>query len=199
MKRIYTRSGDKGTTAIHGGQRVPKTDIRIEANGCLDELNVAIGIVRSLMPTAHPWQERLKEMQLNMMGIMSLVATPQQQRTHNPNQLAPTLVTDTEEFIDSIAGECTPSEHFILPGGNQLAAFLQQCRVLARRAERRLWQLHATDPVPELILQYVNRLSDLFFVMARHEMQSSNMEEERWRAFAYKRQQLPTKDNNKTD
>ena len=82
MKRIYTRSGDKGTTAIHGGQRVPKTDIRIEANGCLDELNVAIGIVRSLMPTAHPWQERLKEMQLNMMGIMSLVATPQQQRAH---------------------------------------------------------------------------------------------------------------------
>ena len=80
-----------------------------------------------------------------------------------------------------------------------MAAFLQQCRVLARRAERRLWQLHATDPVPELILQYVNRLSDLFFVMARHEMQSSNMEEERWRAFAYKRQQLPTKDNDKTD
>lgn len=187
MKRIYTKSGDKGTTAIHGGQRVPKTDIRIEANGCIDELNVAIGIVRSMMPVNHPWQNYLKETQMNLMVIMSLVATPHLLRESNPNKLAPTIITDVEAFIDQLTTESSPSEYFILPGGNQVAAFLQQCRVLTRKAERRLWQLHDTDPVPELILQYMNRLSDLFFVMARYEMQSSHVEEERWRAFAYKR------------
>ena len=75
MARIYTRTGDKGTTAIHGGERVPKTDIRIEANGCVDELNVAIGILRTMLVSNHPWQPLLKEIQLNLMAMMSLIAT----------------------------------------------------------------------------------------------------------------------------
>ena len=76
MKKVYTRTGDKGTTGIHGGARVPKDDIRIEANGCLDELNAVIGIVRSMLPTEDNWQELLHTIQRELMVVMSHVATP---------------------------------------------------------------------------------------------------------------------------
>jgi ATP:cob(I)alamin adenosyltransferase len=79
--------------------------------------------------------------------------------------------------------------HFLLPGGTPLAAQLQLARAICRRAERRLWTLHREDPLPEEILKYVNRLSDLFFVMARHELDQQDWPEERWQAFAYKNQQ----------
>lgn len=187
MKRIYTRTGDKGLTAIHGGERVSKTDIRIEANGMLDQLNVDIGVVRSFMPPEHKWQSRLKDIQLTMMSLMSLVATPDAKRHINPNILPETLVSDMESFIDEVAGECTEAEHFILPGGTQLSAFMHRARVSARSAERRLWSLNEVDPVPEQILKYVNRLSDLFFIMARHEMMHAGIDEETWKSFAYKR------------
>ncbi|MDE5796679.1 MAG: ATP:cob(I)alamin adenosyltransferase, partial [Muribaculaceae bacterium] len=88
MKRIYTRTGDKGMTAIHGGMRVAKTDIRIEANGTLDELNVAIGAVRTSLESGHSWQNILKDIQLNLMTVMSLVATCSEMRESNPNSLA---------------------------------------------------------------------------------------------------------------
>ena len=174
-------------TGIHGGSRVKKTDIRIEANGCIDELNVAIGLVRSFMPIDHLWQNGLKEIQLTLMTVMSLVATPNEKRERNPNRLPETLVTGIENWIDKATAQSSESEYFILPGGNPLSAFLHQCRVAARRAERALWQLNEEDSVPEAILQYVNRLSDLFFALARHEMQSAGIDEERWKAFAYKR------------
>lgn len=187
MKRIYTRSGDKGTTAIHGGTRLPKTHIRIETNGCLDELNVAIGTVRSFLPAEHEWQIKLKEIQTSMMSLMSLVATPSEKRDNNPNNLPDDCVDRIENEIDRITGLCDESEYFILPGGSQVASFLHQCRVTARRAERRLWELNDCDPVPDLILRYVNRLSDLFFIMARLESQKGHIGEERWKLFSYKR------------
>lgn len=187
MKRIYTRTGDEGMTAIHGGERVSKTDIRIEANGCLDELNVDIGVVRAFMQAGHKWQSRLKDIQHTMMSLMSLVATPEARRHVNPNSLPETLVTDIESFIDEVTGECPEAEYFILPGGTPLSALMHRARVSARRAERRLWSLNEADPVPEQILMYVNRLSDLFFIMARHVMMQAGRDEEIWKAFAYKR------------
>ena len=87
MKRIYTRTGDKGMTRIHGGERVPKDDIRIEANGCLDELNTVIGMVRALLPIEHDWQLFLHTTQRNLMSVMSHVATPSAIRDQNPNIL----------------------------------------------------------------------------------------------------------------
>ena len=87
MKRIYTRTGDKGMTGIHGGERVFKDDIRIEANGCIDELNAVIGIVRSFLPQGHEWQSLLFSIQKNMMAVMSHVATPSTIREWNPNIL----------------------------------------------------------------------------------------------------------------
>jgi ATP:cob(I)alamin adenosyltransferase len=187
MKRIYTRTGDKGSTAIHGGERVAKTDIRIEANGCVDELNVAIGMLRTLLGNEHQWQEMLREIQLNLMTMMSLIATRQEKRIDNPNTLPEDIVAQTESIIDCLNEECTPPDSFILPGGTLAVAQIHQCRVLARRAERRLWSLNELDEVPELLLCYFNRLSDLFFIMARWELQHSGCQEEIWKEFGYKR------------
>jgi ATP:cob(I)alamin adenosyltransferase len=187
MARLYTRTGDKGTTAIHGGERVAKTDIRIEANGCVDELNVAIGILRTMLVNNHPWQPLLREIQLNLMAMMSLIATRSERRSTNPNILPEDIIDKMESVIDKINAECTPPDSFILPGGTPVAAQLHQCRVLARRSERRLWSLNEQDQVPAEILCYLNRLSDLFFIMARWELQHSGCQEEIWREFGYKR------------
>lgn len=187
MRRIYTRTGDRGTTAIHGGERVAKTHQRIEANGTLDELNVAIGMVRTAMPASHPMQAALKAIQLNLMTIMSRVATPSARRDSNPNRLPEGLVDEVERLIDSVASECSEAAHFILPGGTPVSAWLHQARVTARRAERELWRLNDADPVEEDVLTYVNRLSDLFFIMARAEMEREDVGEERWRNFSYNR------------
>lgn len=187
MRRLYTRTGDKGYTAIHGGMRVPKTDIRIEANGTLDELNVALGMVRIAMPGDHSWQTPLKNVQMTLMTVMSIIATPSEARDSNPNKLPESMVDDTERLIDEVTAESGAAEHFILPGGTALAGWLHQARVVARRGERRLWQLNEVDAVPDEILRWINRLSDLFFAMARSEMSSEGVDEERWRAFSYRR------------
>lgn len=187
MSRIYTKTGDTGMTAIHGGIRVPKTDVRIEANGCLDELNVATGGVRTLLPAGHEWQPLLKGIQHNVMTAMSLVATRSDMRGRNPNCLPEDLVSGIESRIDAINGLCTLADSFIMPGGTPVSTALHWARVTARRAERWLWHLHGLDPVPGEILKYMNRLSDLFFVMARYELQQSGCEEEKWREFGYKR------------
>ena len=208
MNRIYTRTGDGGTTGIHGGARVPKDDIRIEANGTLDELNCQIGVIRSMLrcpvkpgmteevkpgmtdrgAERAPMDEILHDVQKNLMIVMSLVATPSVERDKNPNDLPGDLVSNCEATMDALAEQAGPSLHFILPGGTPLAAQLQLARSVCRRAERRLWTLHRQDPLPEAILQYINRLSDLLFVMARCELARQDWPEERWQAFAYKNQ-----------
>ena len=233
MNRIYTKTGDNGTTGIHGGKRVPKDDIRIEANGALDELNCQIGVIRSMLsersggwftpggralasgsgsePRAFfcerdenqsrkvskmnavaaertKMDEILHEVQKNLMKVMSQVATPSAEREKNPNFLPETLVSDCEATMDALTEQAGPSLHFILPGGTPLAAQLQLARAVCRRAERRLWTLHRQDPLQEAILQYINRLSDLLFVMARCELARQDWPEERWQAFSYKNQ-----------
>lgn len=186
MKRIYTRTGDKGTTGIHGGTRVAKDDIRIEANGTLDELNTVIGIVRSLLPAGDAWQELLHALQRELMVVMSHVATPS--GVVNPNPLsAAELTLRCEQEMDAMTAELRDTGYFLLPGGTPVSAQLQFARTIARRAERRLWTLHRKDAVDESILRFINRLSDLFFVMARMEMQRQDWPEEKWKAFAYKR------------
>ena len=184
--RIYTRTGDQGTTGIHGGARVAKDDPRIEAGGELDELNCQIGVIRSLLPESG-YDDILHNVQQNLMTVMSLVSSPSAERGKNPNQLPPALVADVENTMDTLTETAGPALHFLLPGGTPLAAQLQLARAICRRAERRLWTLHRIDPVPEEILKYINRLSDLFFVMARAELARQNWPEERWKSFTYKR------------
>ena len=186
--RIYTRTGDQGTTGIHGGARVPKDDVRIEANGDLDELNCQLGVIRSMLSRGGMYDGILHTIQKTLMTVMSQVATPAAERDKNPNALPDNLVADCEATMDTLTAEAGPSRHFILPGGTPLAAQLQLARAICRRAERHLWTLHREDPLPEKILKYINRLSDLFFVMARHELDQQDWPEERWQAFAYKNQ-----------
>lgn len=130
MKRIYTRTGDMGMTNIHGGERVPKYDIRIEANGCIDELNAVIGIVRSLLPPEHEWQSLLFTIQKNLMVIMSHVATPSTIRHRNPNELPEDLVALCEETMDKLTLQMKDNGYFILPGGTPLSAQLQFARTV---------------------------------------------------------------------
>lgn len=185
--RIYTRTGDKGKTGIHGGERVDKDDIRIEANGTLDELNAEIGIVRSLLPIDHSWQELLDRIQREIMIIMSHVATPSAIRDKNPNALNEDLTAFCEAQIDHLSAQMEDNHYFIIPGGTPISAHLQLARTITRRAERRLWTLNRQDPLPDTILSFLNRLSDLFFTMARYEMFRQGNAEERWQSFLYKR------------
>lgn len=185
--RIYTRGGDKGRTGIHGGERVDKDDIRIEANGTLDEVNAEIGIVRALLPAGHEWHDLLGKIQREMMVVMSHVATPSAIRDKNPNALSEDLVAFCEQQIDELSVKMEDNGYFILPGGSLVSAHLQLARTIVRRAERRLWTLNRKDPVLPEILQFVNRLSDLFFIMARYEMFRQGNAEERWQSFLYKR------------
>ncbi|MCM1162809.1 MAG: cob(I)yrinic acid a,c-diamide adenosyltransferase [Muribaculaceae bacterium] len=187
MKRIYTRTGDRGTTSLHGGVRVAKTDVRIEANGSLDELNVEIGMVRSMLPLDSEMQPWLRTIQLNLMALMSRVATPSARLGDNPNTLPQGMVEEVESWIDALTERIGETDSFLLPGGTPVSAMMHRARVAARRAERRLWALDEVDRVEPVILAYVNRLSDLFFVMARAEMTHAEMPEEVWKEFVYKR------------
>lgn len=166
---------------------MPKDDIRIEANGCLDELNALLGIIRSLLPETDEWQHKLYFIQRNLMVVMSHVATPSALREQNPNELPQDLGKFCEEWMDEMMSQLEDNGYFILPGGTPLSAQLQYARAVTRRAERRLWTLHRKDALPQGILRFVNRLSDLLFVMARFEMQRQQWPEEKWQSFAYKR------------
>ena len=190
MRKIYTRTGDEGMTGIHGGERVPKDDIRIEANGCLDELNTLLGIIRSMLPETDEWQEKLYFIQYSMMIVISHVATPSAIRESNPNELPQDLDKFCEDWMDVMMSQLEDNGYFILPGGTPLVAQLQNARAVARRAERRLWTLNRTDEVPGEILRFINRLSDLLFVMARFEMQRQQWSEEKWMKFSYKRKKM---------
>ena len=133
--KIYTRGGDKGKTNIHGGQRVDKDDIRIEANGTLDELNSVLGLIRVLIGEGHEWQEMLFYLQRSLMVVMSHVATPAALRGQNPNRLPEEPDVYCERQIDFFNAKIQyPSTHFILPGGNLVSAQCHVARTVARRA-----------------------------------------------------------------
>ncbi|MGB5989525.1 MAG: cob(I)yrinic acid a,c-diamide adenosyltransferase [Marinifilaceae bacterium] len=186
--RIYTKGGDKGKTGIHGGERVDKDDIRIEANGTLDELNSSIGMLRAILGEEHEWQENLFFIQSSMMVVMSHVATPSAIREKNPNTLPEDLDIFCEKWIDSLNEKMTnKSQYFVLPGGNMVSAQCHMIRCISRRAERRLCSLNKIDTLPESITKFANRLSDLFFVMAKSEMDKIGKEEDKWKAFLYKK------------
>lgn len=185
--KIYTKGGDKGKTGIRGGKRVDKDDVRIEANGAVDELNSMIGVVRAFLPSEHYWQELLFHIQRELMVVMSQIATPSSIRGENPNKIDDNIVEFCEKEIDQLTEQMGDSKFFILPGGNLVSSHLHLARTIARRSERRLWSLYKEDELPDIILKFINRLSDLFFTMARYDMFVSGDEEEKWKLFLYKK------------
>lgn len=189
--RVYTKGGDKGMTGIHGGERVPKDDIRIEANGCLDELNSNIGMLRSMLEENHNWQKNLHYIQTSLMIVMSHVATPSDIRNKNPNTLDDDLDLFCEKWIDELESKIqNKSEYFILPGGNNISSQCHILRTVSRRAERRLCTLNKKDNLPDIILRFTNRLSDLFFILARSEMDRIGKDEDKWKSFLYKKKKI---------
>lgn len=181
---ISTRAGDKGTTGIGGGGRVDKDDARIEALGDLDEANSVIGVLRCKLPEGHDWDVGLHRIQVEMMNLMGHVATPSDSARRPSGPLPKEEAAWMESWMEAIEASLkSTTEYFLLPGGNEISAQCHMARTVARRAERRLVTLNKIDPVEPSILQFVNRLSDLMFKLARQELDRSGKVEERWRLF----------------
>jgi cob(I)alamin adenosyltransferase len=167
--KIYTKTGDAGTTGLFGGGRVAKDHPRVEAYGEVDELNAAIGLARSLEPLPRV-DEVLVPLQRDLFAIGALLATPDPAKMRE--QLAKARVDDErvaqlERAIDACDAELEPLRAFILPGGTPKAAALHVARTVCRRAERRVVALQQAVEIPPLVVIYLNRLSDLLFVLAR--------------------------------
>jgi len=186
--KIYTKKGDTGTTGLFGGSRVPKDDIRVECIGTLDEVNSSIGLLRVQLGTEHPWQSRLHKIQKDMMDMMSHLARPSDAKKINNNPIPEDGAAFCETWIDELEAAMTsPSDYFLLPGGNHVSALCHLVRTQMRRGERRLVTLMRADAVHPAIPAYINRLSDLFFTMSRAEMDKAGVAEEKWQLFLYKR------------
>lgn len=181
---ISTRTGDSGQTSIGGGARVDKDDARIECLGELDEANCALGLLRCKLAADHPWESGLRRIQTEMMNLMGHIATP-----HGQAQRFPTpLPLESSKWMEGWMSEietalASVTEHFVLPGGNEVCALCHMARTISRRAERRMVTLNKIDPVDPSILQFINRLSDLMFKLSRQESQQQALTEERWRLF----------------
>jgi cob(I)alamin adenosyltransferase len=186
--KIYTKKGDKGTTGLFGGSRVDKDDVRIECIGTLDEANSTIGLLRVKLGNDHEWQQNLQKIQKDLMDMMSHLARPSDAKKINTNPMPEDGAEFCEIWIDDLEQKMTsPSDYFLLPGGNEVSALCHMARTQIRRGERRLVSLQKTDEVHSAIPAYVNRLSDLFFTLARAEMDKAGVAEEKWQLFLYKR------------
>jgi cob(I)alamin adenosyltransferase len=166
--KIYTRTGDSGGTALFGGTRVSKADPRVAAYGDVDELNACLGAVRAQSELAGDIAGLLEQLQKDLFAIGARLADP---ATKIAERVTKVAVADAdiqrlEDWIDRFEAELPPLRRFILPGGNRAGALLHLSRTVCRRAERSIVALGA-DEVEALVLAYVNRLSDLLFVLAR--------------------------------
>jgi cob(I)alamin adenosyltransferase len=166
--KIYTRTGDAGGTALFGGTRVSKADPRVAAYGDVDELNACLGGVRAQSEVAGDVAGLLEQLQKDLFAIGARLADPAEKIAERVTKVA---VTDAdvqrlEEWIDRFEAELPPLRRFILPGGNRAGALLHFSRTVCRRAERSIVSL-GTDRVEAHLLAYINRLSDLLFVVAR--------------------------------
>lgn len=158
--KIYTKKGDDGLTAVGRGSRVSKTDIRIEANGELDELNALLGVARSLLPEGDVDAQMIREIQLALMQVMGHVVMPDAVSVEGLEVLTQRM----EARIDALSSSAPFG--FVVPGDSQREAFLHVARTKARTAERRLWAVKAAWPMAEGVMIFMNRLSDYLFAIA---------------------------------
>lgn len=177
--KIYTRTGDAGETSLFDGTRVAKNDVRVDAYGEIDELNAWLGVVRAARVDADLDAE-LASIQRDLLALGARLADPRDKIAARVLKaaLAESDVSRLEALIDRLEEELPPLRRFILTGGTQAGAFLHVARAVCRRAERRIVALH---PAPDAVtLHYVNRLSDLLFVMARAVNHRGGVAEEEW-------------------
>ena len=167
--KIYTKTGDAGQTGLFGGGRVSKDDARVEAYGDVDELNAFLGVARSveMMPRI---DEVLVPVQRDLFSIGALLATPDLQKMHDhlaKAQIDDSRIASLEQEIDACDRELEPLRAFIVPGGTPKAAALHVARTVCRRAERRVIHLQKEVEIPQIVVVFLNRLSDLLFTLAR--------------------------------
>ena len=184
--KVYTKTGDKGTTALFGGTRVPKDHIRIESYGTVDELNSHIGLIRDQEINTH-YKEILIEIQDRLFTAGAILATPPDKETLkngkprlNIPKISENDIELLENEIDAMESDLPPMTHFVLPGGHTTVSYCHIARCVCRRAERLSVHLGHNEPIDELVLKYLNRLSDYLFVLARKLSADLNAEEVKW-------------------
>jgi cob(I)alamin adenosyltransferase len=167
LDKIYTRTGDEGKTSLGDGSRLPKFHLRVTAYGAIDEANSAIGVAVLHVPDAEVLQV-LRHIQNDLFDVGADLCRPEKSRAASPSlRVTEEQVTWLENQIDRFNPDLVPLDSFVLPGGNPAAAYLHQARTVTRRAERDVVRLSADEPVNPAVLHYMNRLSDLLFVLAR--------------------------------
>ena len=173
LSKIYTRTGDKGTTALGSGERVPKHALRISAYGTVDETNASVGMVRLHLGDADPkLDEMLVRIQNDLFDLGADLCVPDrgEKLEYEPLRVTDAQVKRLEQEIDEMNAELKPLRSFVLPGGSPAAAALHMARTISRRAERLMVELASepSEPVGPAALKYINRLSDLLFVASRY-------------------------------
>ena len=167
MAKIYTRRGDDGSTGLFGGPRVRKDDLRVSAYGDVDELNSSLGVAREEVPEGD-LRSLIDVLQSELFTLGAQLATPDPEAAPKEvPRITPQQVERLEREIDRLTEQLPPMKNFILPGGSRAGAALHFSRTVCRRAERKVVELAEGAPVPQEVLAYLNRLSDLLFVMAR--------------------------------
>jgi cob(I)alamin adenosyltransferase len=172
---IYTRTGDAGETLISNNKKVPKDDIHIEACGQLDELNALLGLCIAFCEN-----ERINGLLTNIQADLFSIGAELSGATKPPSKITPKRVGDMEQIIDILEKDLPPLTHFILPGGSKTAALFHHARTVCRRAERRIVTLSKQEKINTTILIYLNRLSDLFFLLARWINKNKKQDEAQW-------------------
>lgn len=181
MSKIYTRTGDKGTTSLVGGKRVSKTDPRLDAYGTIDELNSFIGLMLSIMDNKAESAENIRWIQQKLFNIGGCLATDTSSfQLPDSCKVLPVDVERIEKMIDSVQEGLPEQKSFILPGGTQAASYAHVARTVCRRAERHILALPDDAKAPSELLQYINRLSDYLFVLARRINYFAGVNENIW-------------------
>lgn len=184
LTKIYTRTGDDGTTALGTGQRVSKDSVRIAACGAVDELNSQIGVVLAAGPAAK-LVEPLRRIQNELLHAGAELCIPDADRSKVPGPtIEPRHVAALEELIDRLNQKLPPLKNFVLPGGSLAAAHLHLARTVCRRAERLTVRLARDEPIGKHLIPYLNRLSDALFVMARYQNKTDGVGEPLWNSHA---------------
>jgi cob(I)alamin adenosyltransferase len=166
MAKIYTKTGDKGKTSLIGGMRVPKYDDRLEAYGTIDELKSWVGLIRDKLED-ETIRQVLAEILDRLFTIESLLASDGSEIRKKLPSLKTSDIEFLEKEIDRMNESLPPLKTFVLPGGHEIVSFTHITRTVCRRAERIIVKLDTSTPVDPLITQYINRLSDYFFVLSR--------------------------------
>lgn len=182
MARIYTRSGDKGTTALIGGERVSKTDSRVEAYGTVDELGAHIALLTDLAAKEDTLDTMVSVLNVVAGDLMKIEALLARSESFE-GTLEPVSAEDVERLeraIDNFSQELTPFKGFTLPGGHVVISQCHICRTVCRRAERRILTANEQFDVPEGVMRYINRLSDLLYTLSRWSGSKMGVEEKLW-------------------